>query len=152
MNDYLSKPFDFNELLEKIHYNLMNTKKNILIDSAKQETLVDFTYLNEFTEGDADFIQSMVDLFMQNLPIALEIILNSNEADDIKILKAEVHKLKSSISLLGIAQASKSIEIIENEIETNPFGQKRKEEVEKFNEICLQVFTELEILYGYSEK
>ena len=152
MNDYLSKPFDFNELLEKIHYNLMNTKKNILIDSAKQETLVDFTYLNEFTEGDADFIQSMVDLFMQNLPISLEIILNSNEADDIKILKAEVHKLKSSISLLGIAQASKSIEIIENEIETNPFGQKRKEEVEKFNEICLQVFTELEILYGYSEK
>jgi hypothetical protein len=94
----------------------------------------------------------MVDLFMQNLPIALEIILNSNEADDIKILKAEVHKLKSSISLLGIAQASKSIEIIENEIETNPFGQKRKEEVEKFNGICLQVFTELEILYGYSEK
>ncbi|MDI1303405.1 MAG: response regulator [bacterium] len=152
MNDYLSKPFDFNELLEKIHYNLMNTKKNILIDSAKKETLVDFTYLNEFTEGDADFIQSMVDLFMQNLPISLEIILNSNEADDIKILKAEVHKLKSSISLLGIAQASKSIEIIENEIETNPFGQKRKEEVEKFNEICLQVFTELEILYGYSEK
>ena len=152
MNDYLSKPFDFNELLEKIHYNLINTKKNILSESAKQETLVDFTYLNEFTEGDAAFIRTMVDLFMQNLPIALEIILNSNEADDIKILKAEVHKLKSSISLLGIAQASKSIEIIENEIETNPFGQKRKEEVEKFNGICLQVFTELEILYGYSEK
>jgi len=152
MNDYLSKPFDFNELLEKIHYNLMNTNDNILIDSTKQKTLVDFTYLNEFAEGDAAFIQSMVDLFMQNLPIALEIILNSNEADDIKILKAEIHKLKSSISLLGIAPASKSIEIIENEIEINPFGQKRKEEVEKFNEICLRVFTELEILYGYSEK
>jgi len=152
MNDYLSKPFDFNELLEKIYSNLMNTNDNILIDSTKQKTLVDFTYLNEFAEGDAAFIQSMVDLFMQNLPIALEIILNSNEADDIKILKAEIHKLKSSISLLGIAPASKSIEIIENEIETNPFGQKRKEEVEKFNEICLQVFTELEILYGYSEK
>lgn len=152
MNDYLSKPFDFNELLEKIHYNLMNTNDNILIDSTKQKALVDFTYLNEFAEGDAAFIQSMVDLFMQNLPVALEIILNSNEADDIKILKAEVHKLKSSISLLGIVPASKSIEIIENEIETNPFGQKRKEEVEKFNEICLQVFTELEILYGYSEK
>jgi signal transduction histidine kinase/response regulator of citrate/malate metabolism len=155
MNDYLSKPFDFNELLEKIHNNLMDTNDTILIDSAKQEenaqALVDFTYLNEFAEGDAAFIQTMVDLFMQNLPVALEIILNSNETDDIKILKAEIHKLKSSISLLGIASASKSIEIIENEIEINPFGEKRKEEVEKFNEICLQVFTELEILYGYSE-
>ncbi|MFE3866610.1 response regulator [Flavobacterium sp. LS2P90] len=156
MNDYLSKPFDFNELLEKIHYNLMNTDNTILIDAAKLEqnaqSLVDFTYLNEFAEGDAAFIQTMVDLFMQNLPVALEIILNSNETDGIKILKAEIHKLKSSISLLGIAKASKSIEIIENEIEINPFGQKRKEEVEKFNEICLRVFTELEILYGYSEK
>ena len=156
MNDYLSKPFDFNELIEKIHYNLMNTNENILSDYAKQGenvlTLVDFSYLNEFANGDDTFIQSMVDLFMHNLPVALEIILNSNETDDIKILKAEIHKLKSSISLLGIASASKTIEIIENEIKINPFGKKRKEEVEKFNEICLEVFTELQILSGYSEK
>lgn len=156
MNDYLSKPFDFNELIEKIHYNLMNTNENILSDYAKQEenvlTLVDFSYLNEFADGDDTFIQSMVDLFMNNLPVALEIILNSNETDDIKILKAEIHKLKSSISLLGIASASKTIEIIENEIKINPFGKKRKEEVKKFNEICLEVFTELQILSSYSEK
>ncbi|SEG38690.1 hybrid sensor histidine kinase/response regulator [Flavobacterium urumqiense] len=156
MNDYLSKPFDFNELIEKIHYNLMNTNENILSDYAKQGenvlTLVDFSYLNEFADGDDTFIQSMVDLFMHNLPVSLEIILNSNETDDIKILKAEIHKLKSSISLLGIASASKSIEIIENEIKINPFGKNRKEEVEKFNEICLEVFTELQILSGYSEK
>lgn len=156
MNDYLSKPFDFNELIEKIHYNLMNTNENILSDYAKQGenvlTLVDFSYLNEFADGDDTFIQSMVDLFMHNLPVALEIILNSNETDDIKILKAEIHKLKSSISLLGIASASKTIEIIENEIKINPFGKKRKEEVKKFNEICLEVFTELQILSGSSEK
>ncbi|MFE3871114.1 response regulator [Flavobacterium sp. ZS1P70] len=156
MNDYLSKPFDFNELIEKIYHNLMNANNNSFIDEVNQEIntpkLVDFTYLNEFAEGDAAFIQKMVDLFMQNLPLALEIILNSNQMDDIKILKAEIHKLKSSITLLGIVPASKSIEIIENEIEVNPFGEKRKEEVEKFNEICQQVFAELEILYGYADK
>ena len=156
MNDYLSKPFDFNELLEKIQFNLMNSKNEIITVAVKQEEqtskLVDFTYLNDFATGDAAFIKSMVDLFMQNLPIALEIILNSSEANDIKILKAEIHKLKSSISLLGIATASKSIGIIESEIETNPFGEKRKEEVENFNGICQQVFAELEFLYGYDEK
>ena len=156
MNDYLSKPFDFNELIEKIYHNLMNANNNSFIVEPNQEIntpkLVDFTYLNEFAEGDATFIQKMVDLFMQNLPLALEIILNSNQMDDIKILKAEIHKLKSSITLLGIVPASKSIEIIENEIEVNPFGEKRKEEVEKFNEICQQVFAELEILYGYADK
>jgi signal transduction histidine kinase/CheY-like chemotaxis protein len=156
MNDYLSKPFDFNELLEKIHYNLMNTNSGAFIEGAKQEghtsKLVDFTYLNEFAEGDAAFIETMVDLFIQNLPLALEIILNSNQTDNIKVLKAEIHKIKSSITLLGIVPASKSIDIIENEIEVNPFGQKRKDEVERFNDICQQVFAELETLYGYSEK
>jgi hypothetical protein len=88
---------------------------------------------------------------MQNSPIALQIILESNEADDIKILKAEIHKFKSSISLLGIMSASKSIEIIEEEINTNPFGPKRKEEVIHLNEICQAVFTELELLlHGFS--
>jgi signal transduction histidine kinase/response regulator of citrate/malate metabolism len=156
MNDYLSKPFDFNELIEKIYHNLMNANNNSFIDEVNQDIntpkLVDFTYLNEFAEGDAAFIQKMVDLFMQNLPLALEIILNSNQTDDIKILKAEIHKLKSSITLLGIVPASKSIEIIENEIEVNPFGEKRKEEVEKFNDICQQVFAELEMRCGYANK
>lgn len=154
MNDYLSKPFNFNELLEKIHSNIMNTNNTPTINETTQQpenaTLIDFTYLNEFTDGDADFIQKMVNLFMQNLPAALEIIQQSNENDDLKVLKAEVHKLKSSISLMGIATASSSIEIIENEIENNPYSQKRKDEVQNFNDICLKAFAELTTLYGYS--
>jgi hypothetical protein len=77
--------------------------------------------------------------------------LESNAADEINILKAEVHKFKSSVSLLGITLASKSIAIIEEEINMNPFGQKRKEEVIYLNQICQSVFTELEsLLHGSS--
>jgi CheY-like chemotaxis protein len=150
MNDYLSKPFHFNVLLEKLYNNLMNTNTTVSSDSAIQtinaEKLIDFKYLNEFADGDADFVKKMLFLFIQNSPIALQIILESNEADDINILKSEVHKFKSSISLLGIVSASKSIGIIEEEINMNPFGQKRKEEVIHLNEICQSVFTELESL------
>jgi signal transduction histidine kinase/HPt (histidine-containing phosphotransfer) domain-containing protein len=156
MNDYLSKPFDFTELLQKIHHNLMDTSSNTVTKTSKldgpTQSLIDLTYLNEFTEGDANFIRAMIDLFMQNLPSSLEIILNANGTDDMKTLKAEVHKLKSSISLVGIASASKSIEIIENEIRTNPFGEMRRKEVEIFNQICLKAYTELEVMYSSCEK
>jgi signal transduction histidine kinase/CheY-like chemotaxis protein/HPt (histidine-containing phosphotransfer) domain-containing protein len=155
MNDYLSKPFDFNVLLEKLHINLMNTDNTKSFDLSElelpAEKLVDFTYLNEFADGDTDFIQKMVSLFLHIAPEALEAIQLSNDIDDIKVLKDEVHKLKSSISLLGITKASQSIEIIEHEIEINPLGQKRKEEVGNFYTICQLVFSELETIYGFSK-
>ncbi|TRX10816.1 response regulator [Flavobacterium gawalongense] len=156
MNDYLSKPFDFNVLLEKLHHNLMNGDRIKSFDLSEDEEvitekLINFKYLNEFADEDATFIEKMVSLFLHNTPVALETILEANGIDNIKVLKAEVHKLKSSISLLGITKASKCIEIIESEIEINPLGQKRKAEVEKFYEICQLVFNELEIIHGFSK-
>ncbi|CAM2883157.1 response regulator [Flavobacterium frigoris] len=157
MDDYLSKPYQFNVLLEKLYNNLIKTPTIISSDSADQlmvetESLIDFTYLNDFADGDADFVKKMVHLFMRNSLTALKTILKSSEADDLETLKYEVHKIKSSISLLGILSASNCIEIIEEEININPFGQKRKEEVMHLNEICQSVFIELESLDGFSKK
>lgn len=155
MNDYLSKPFDFNVLLEKLHHNLMNVDRIKITDGSEEigttEKLLNFNYLNEFADGDTAFIEKMVSLFLYNAPGALESILEANAIDNIIVLKAEVHKLKSSISLLGITKASRCIEIIESEIEENPLGQKRKAEVEKFYEICQLVFIELEEVHGFSK-
>ncbi|MEZ7500103.1 response regulator [Flavobacterium sp. Arc3] len=155
MNDYLSKPFHFDELLEKLNKNLMKKNNTVssdkVLDKVETENLIDFTYLNEFTDGDTGFMEQMVHLFMENSPISLNIILESNEADELNVLKNEVHKLKSSINLLGISSAIQSIEIIEEEINTNPHGKKRKEEVNRLNEICQSVFTELESLHGFSK-
>jgi len=154
MNDYISKPFHFSVLLEKLHKNLMNTDKNgavIAQEKSISENLINFSYLNEFADGDSVFIQKMVSLFFTNAPVALKLILQSNETDNIPVLKTELHKLKSSISLLGISKASKCIENIENEIEINPLGQKRKAEVKLFNDICEQSISELEMTHGFSK-
>lgn len=155
MNDYLSKPYDFNVLLEKIFQNLNKNKGNTKPTSelSKQEKsvekLINLKYLKDFAEGDDTFIKDMVCIFLKNTPETMEIILKSNKKDEIKTLKEEIHKLKSSISLLGIVKASESIAIIENEIETNPLGQKRKEEVVYLNEICQMAIKELEFTVEY---
>lgn len=116
------------------------------------ESLIDFTYLNDFADGETDFVKKRVHLFMRNSPIALKTILKSSEADDLETLKYEEDKIKWSISLLGVVSASNCIEIIEEEININPFEQKRKEEVIHLNEICQSVFIELESLDGFLKR
>ncbi|SDW33796.1 hybrid sensor histidine kinase/response regulator [Flavobacterium degerlachei] len=156
MNDYLSKPFHFSVLLQKLHDNLMNIdRNNTSVDLVEQEinseNLINFSYLNEFADDDSEFIAKMVSMFLNNTPVSLQLILEANQADNMAVLKSEVHKLKSSISLLGISQAAKCIENIENEIEINPFGEKRKAEVKIFNDICMRAFNELEMIHGFSK-
>lgn len=155
MNDYLSKPYDFNVLLEKLYQNLYENKGNMIQSPELQtpemttEKLINFKYLKDFAEGDDSFIKNMISIFLENTPETMAIILKSNKNDDIKTLKEEIHKLKSSISLLGITKASESIVIIENEIETNPLSEKRKEEVLYLNEICQLAIKELELVEEY---
>ena len=151
MNDYLSKPYDFNELLEKLQLNLIKNNANHtpVGESTMQEVaiekLVNFKYLKDFADGDDIFIRNMVAIFLEKTPETMALILESNKNDDIKTLKSEIHKLKSSISLLGIIKASESVDNIERELEINPLGQKRKEEVVYLNEICQMAIIELEV-------
>jgi hypothetical protein len=48
----------------------MKTNTTVSADSAietiKAEKLIDFKYLNEFADGDADFVKKMLLLFIQN--------------------------------------------------------------------------------------
>ena len=152
MNDYLSKPYDFNVLLNKLYQNLSKVKidnMNVVETHKEQitsEKLVDFEYLNDFSEGDDNFIKNMISLFLNNTPETMQIIMESNKNDDIKILKDEIHKLKSSLRILGMIKASLCVDVIEKEIEINPLGQKRKEEVIHLNEICRLAMKELELI------
>ncbi|MBG6063352.1 signal transduction histidine kinase/CheY-like chemotaxis protein [Flavobacterium sp. CG_9.1] len=151
MNDYLSKPYDFDVLLNKLYLNLKVNKVNMTHSSVVQkeeltaEKLVDLKYLKEFSEGDETFIKEMITLFLENTPETMEIILKSNENNDLIILKEEIHKLKSSLSLLGMVKGSQCVDIIEKEIEINPLGQKRIEEVIKLNAICQLAIKELQV-------
>lgn len=154
MNDYLTKPFDSYKLLEKLYQNIYE----IHVDSSSvpskkesvSENLIDLKYLKDFAEGDSDFINEMIALFLKNTPIALVSILESNQNNDIKKLKAEIHKLKSSLGLLGIIKGSESVENIESKIESNPSGFGWQREVENLNAICEQAIIELKSIVKHS--
>ena len=148
MNDYLSKPFDFNVLLEKLFDNLELSQQHILnqiviTEDRKTESLVNFDYLIDFSDNDVEFIQEVIELFLESAPQSIEDISNYAAQKDDDNLKKEVHKFKSSISILKIQEAIDYIAIIENELLKNPQGTARYEAVPKLKAICDEVITEL---------
>lgn len=143
MSDYLSKPFDANELLEKIYFNTIETQLDPLKAKVFKSKLLNLEYLNKYAEGDQNFVNEMISLFIKTAPKQLKIILKSNDKNDIDTLEKEVHKLKSSLGLLGVDSALECVSFIEKEIREDPKSGNWKAESIKLNNIIQLVLEEL---------
>ncbi len=144
MNGYISKPFDPYKLLEKIHQNLQEkSKSETSFQTYENEKLFDLKYLNEFLENDQNYINDMITLFIEKTPEVLKAIEKSNNCDDTIKLKEGLHKLRSSLSLMGIAKGIEIATRIENEINKNPKSFIWKNEVATFISICQRAIEEL---------
>lgn len=149
MNDYLSKPFDFNVLLEKLYRNInLDVEVSFVKPAPKtatppSERLVNFDYLINFSENDAYFIKEVIELFLEDTPNTLVEIIEAANNENNDNLKKTIHKFKSSVSVFGIQKVLDTIDIIENELQTNPCGTLRYEAVLKLNELCINVINEL---------
>ncbi len=149
MDDYMSKPFDSYELLKKIHSIITKSETYKSVSEPKKyvscEKVISLENLNEFADGDEVFIEEIISLFLTKTPIAIETILDSEKKNDFIRIKQEVHKLKSSLGLFGIIKATESVEIIENEIENNQFGDPLRTEIKNLISICEEAMVELKI-------
>jgi HPt (histidine-containing phosphotransfer) domain-containing protein len=64
------------------------------------------------SNNNKDFISEMVNTFIQTIPASILEINNSLKSTDWKVLSRSVHKIKPSITLMGLhAAKSKAIEI-----------------------------------------
>jgi signal transduction histidine kinase/DNA-binding response OmpR family regulator len=140
MNDYLSKPFDAKVLLEKIYLNLHEVEQVI-----SDKVLLNLKYLLELSEGDNMFIKEMMQLYMNNIPLAINQIKSSIKASDIYNIKTEVHKLKSSFGLFGVETGTELVEKIEHSIVKNIPLKSWNDLVLQLIELCKQTLLELEV-------
>jgi PAS domain S-box-containing protein len=149
MDDYLSKPFEREKLLEKIHVNLINKKyrkkikKEILDVENFSSVLIDMRYLSEVAEGDATFISDMIQRFLLEIPEYIEDIKIATIRKNKKNLGITLHKLKSIFGLLGLGGGLAILTKLEEKLSNKPSFAKIEEDI--FSVIYLAEITLIQV-------
>lgn len=105
MNDYLSKPFLRRELLEKIHYWLLedaNCFKSFVEELNISEVgYVSLTRLKELSRGNKEIQRKIIKLFIEESYENKAAINKCINEDNRKELSSIIHQLRSSFGLIG---------------------------------------------------
>lgn len=110
MNDYVSKPFRKEELLEKILKHATKPDKN----EVEELPLYDLSNLYDVSMGDKDFVKEMIKSFMNNTPKELAHLDDLIDKGELLLARKQAHKLKSSLGLMGMIEAGKMAEAMEH--------------------------------------
>ncbi len=113
MNDYISKPFKADDLYGKI-VNLVDKKSKsmpfqevvepIVDQEEEQVSIIDLTYLKSLPGANDEFVKEMIDIFIEDTPKELDKIAKAIGDQDFAAIKRIAHKLKTSVSFMGLNQ------------------------------------------------
>lgn len=114
MNAYVSKPFQPDELLEKIAGVIQHVQPTKEVEQKEKdneqflkplpEKITDMTFLTQFTGGNEEKKKKYISMFLENGPRLINTIKNSLEKEDYESLKVAAHSLKPQFSYMGIAE------------------------------------------------
>ncbi len=156
MDDYISKPFETQDLINLIYKHIHITNESINNDSAqsggpKQHVVnkykyIDPTHLDSVTEGDEKFKQELITVFVQQLPTLLVGLERALQDKDFTQLSAIAHKTKSSVALMGIESLRADMAELEQEAKKGDNVELYKKIVTNFISVSTDVLAEIETL------
>ena len=125
MNDYLSKPFYEDELLQLVHDWVLRPPGNVSVPAPAavpidapvpklQPALYNLDILLEMARGDQKFVASMLQTFIDGTFNALRDLNRALEVGSVPGLQATAHKLRPSLMHLQIMPAVALITSLEN--------------------------------------
>ncbi len=106
--------------------------------------VTDLSYLIAISKGNKAFIDEMIDIFLSENPLEIELLESAIEEQDHQAIKAYAHKMKSTIPFVGLDK------LIEKDLEEVEKLGSEKAEIEKIlvlfsqiKKICLLAAKEL---------
>ena len=118
MNDYLPKPFTPDDLYRKIFRDLKiksNKKNGIPMKvAAEGKDSFDLGYLRSVSDNNQQFLQEMIQTFVESVPPVLKEMQASLADKNWKKLSRLSHQIKPSFSLMGMDSLHKTIYFIES--------------------------------------
>lgn len=145
MNDYITKPYEENVLLEAILKCLPKAESNIMVDEEPQakEKLYNLDYLLQFTRGNNELIGKLIHEFVVQTPKAVEEIKEALTAGDLKTIRALAHKIKSNIDIFGISGLKTEIRKIESLAGEDQETPELKPLIDRLDDIVKKVVNDL---------
>lgn len=71
--------------------------------------ICNFKYLRSISPNDEQFVTQMIQLFLKNVPVSIEVMKNFNITGDWNSLLHHSHKIRSDINCMGIPKAYANI-------------------------------------------
>lgn len=111
MNGYIPKPFKQADLLNTIRIAL----------EKKDDAEINFSYLNEMSGRNPEFIKEMIGLFITKVPAELETLEEALYKDDYDSVIKITHNMRSSLSLFMLEELFACLNPIEKEAAAKQF-------------------------------
>ena len=142
MNDYLPKPFQPEDLYKTISKFAEENGQNNSTPVPDKD-ITDLTYLTSICDGDKTFMRDMVETFLQNTPPTInEMQKWINKAEWSKV-GSLAHKIKPSITFMGIESLKPLIKNIEEYGKENYKTDLIPTMVDELSEKCQMAYKEL---------
>jgi len=136
MNDYLSKPFQEADLLNKIELQISKTENN-------KKHFINLDYLNSIDQGDQLFSSSLITEIVKECPEILETINNAHLNGNFAELFKAIHKLKGSITIIANDEGKEILNDIESLSKQKKDSKNLRELIKKLNQYCFEAIAEL---------
>lgn len=146
MNDYLPKPFTPDDLYRKIFKDLkIKTQKNGAPKKNRSDRKAGFDlgYLRSVSDNNQEFLQEMIQTFVQSIPPVLNEMSEAMTEKNWKKLSRLAHQIKPSFSLMGMESLRKTVFFIEENADQNNNLPEVSRITTEFIEDCTAVITDL---------
>jgi PAS domain S-box-containing protein len=148
MDDYVTKPFDENILIETIAKHTVNKNafipKSVLSQASLTDKLYNLTSLQNLSRGNNEFVVKMISIFIEQTNETIEKISLAILKDDFAEVSRLIHKIKPSVESLGISTIIYEIKLLEKISKETTNKEKISDLFNTIKEILVQTVIELQ--------
>lgn len=150
MDDYIAKPFKREELFAKIYQQLKNRTMSDLNETTSDienaGKLYSLKNIEAISQGDEQFIKTIVETFKVNTPNYLEEIVKGIQTEEFTKIKYAAHQMKPSLDILEIESVRQTVRDIETEsASANPDLDKIKKDFNQLNSVVMRVIKHMSL-------
>jgi signal transduction histidine kinase/AmiR/NasT family two-component response regulator/HPt (histidine-containing phosphotransfer) domain-containing protein len=128
MTDFVTKPFNPTQLLEKLHQYLPKNGSKTAVanedlvemdmeeDTFSFDKRLDVAFMNDFYEGDLEHACEMFDIFLNDSLKDLSKLSPALKATNWQLMASLAHKLKPTFAMVGLTQITQYVENLEKSV------------------------------------